>query len=205
MVDFERETSQLKGVVIDPDLYLKVINHDLRKKILNRLFILSLEKPISKSTIAEDLNIGYHKMLYQLTQHLDYFWKVDYEKKVRGAREEYISPNWMNSVFCLLGGDAAVHILDPLANIYGKLADVGVRCDKCPDSQVEECMNFARSDPCIPQTEDVVKKREIILMVNERSTPYKPLDLFLICTLIKSLENEPCTINLDCNNFIKHQ
>ena len=199
------DSKQLKGVVIDPDLYLKVINHDLRKQILNRLFMLSLDGPISKSTIAQDLDIGYHKMLYQLTQHLGYFWKVDYEKKVRGAREEYISPKWINSVYCLLGGDAAVHILDPLANIYGKLADVGIRCDRCPDSQVEECMNSARSDPCMPQTEDVVKKREIILMVNERSTPYKPMDLFLICTLIKSLENEPCTINLDCKDFLRHQ
>jgi hypothetical protein len=203
MEDEVEDSGQLKGVVIDPDLYLKVINHDLRKQILNRLFILSLEKPISKSTIADDLDIGYHKMLYQLTQHLKYFWKVDYEKKVRGAREEYISPKWMNSVFCLLGGDAAVHILDPLANIYVKLAEVVVRCDNCTESQNEECMSSARSDPCMPQTEDVVKKREIILMVNERSDPYKPLDLFLICTLIKSLENEPCTIDLSCDKYTK--
>ena len=57
MEDFIEETGQLKGVVIDPDLYLKVINHDLRKQILNRLFVLSLEKPISKSTIA-DYKVG---------------------------------------------------------------------------------------------------------------------------------------------------
>ena len=143
-------------------------------------------------------------MLYQLTNHLNHFWKVDYEKKVRGAREEYISPKWLNTVYCLIGGDAAIHIIDPLANIYGKLSKVGVRCDNCPEEQIKECLASASSDPCMPQTEEVVKKREIILMVNERPSPYKPLDLFLICTLIKSLENEPCTIDLDCRHYLKH-
>jgi len=200
-----QETHNLKGEIIDPGLFLKVINHDLRKQILHELFILSMEEPITKSQIAEKLGLGYHKMLYQLTNHLNYFWKVDYEKKVRGAREEYISPVWMNSIYCILGADAAVHIIDPLANIYGKLSDVGTRCDNCDPDQVKKCWEKVKDEPCIPQTDEVLKKKQIILMVNDRFSDPTPVDQFLICTLIKSLENEPCEINLDCRDFLKRQ
>ena len=192
----------VKGVIIDPEVYLKVINHDLRKKILHELFKLSLSGPITKTEIADNLGIGYHQMLYQLNEHLGYFWMVDHEEKVRGTREEYIRPKNVNTIFCLMGSDGAVHIIDPLANRYGKVIKSGVRCDDCPQEQLKKCMELLKARPCMPQTEDVMKRKQIILMVNDRPSPYKPIDQVLICTMIKSLENEPCNISLECPEYI---
>jgi hypothetical protein len=202
MAESPSPTPHLKGEIIDPEIYLKVINHDLRKAVLHELFRLSVKGPIRKTEIADRLKIGYHKMLYQLMNHLDHFWIVDHEEKVRGAHEEYIIPKNVNTVYCLLGSDAAIHVLDPLADIYGKVAKVGVRCDKCDGEQIAKCMTVVKGKPCMPQTEEVIKKREIILMMNDRTMPYMPMDHFLVCTLIKSLENEPCSINLECPVYI---
>jgi len=193
----------LKGVIIDPGVYLKVINHDLRKKVLHELFKLSLKGPVSKNEVADNLNIGYHQMLYQLNEHLNYFWMVDHEEKVRGAREEYIRPKYINTVYCLLGSDAAVHIVDPLANLYGKMAKTGVRCDDCPKEQLKKCQETIKVRPCMPQTDEVTRRKQVILMVNERGLPYKPMDQFIICTLIKSLDNEPSAISLECPEYIE--
>lgn len=195
----------LKGEIIDPELYLKVKNHELRQNILNTLFYNSLEEPISKSVIANDLDIGYHKMLYQLTEHLDHFWKVDYEEKVRGAREEFISPQWHNTIYCLLGSDSLIHIIDPLGDLYGKISDVGVRCDTCPEEMVQSCLSKMGEDPCHPLTEEIFEKREAILKANGREAPYKPIDRFLMCTMMMSLDTQCCTMNLDCRNFVKHK
>lgn len=192
----------LKGAILDPEVYLKVINHDLRKKILHELFKLSLNGPISKTEISDDLNIGYHQMLYQLNEHLRYFWIVDHEEKVRGAREEYIRPRNINTVYCLMGSEGALHIVDPLANLYGKIAKTGVRCDDCPPEQLKKCQESIKVRPCMPQTDEVQRRKQLILMVNERTPPYKPMDQFLVCTLIKSLENEPSAINLECPEYI---
>ena len=192
----------LKGIVIDPEVYLKVINHDLRKKVLHELFKLSINGPITKNEIADNLGIGYHQMLYQLNEHLNYFWTVDHEEKIRGAREEYIRPKNINTVYCLLGSDAAVHVLDPLANLYGKLAKTGVRCDDCPQDQLKRCQDSIKARPCMPQTDEVQKRKQVILMVNERAPPYKPMDQFLVCTLIKSLDNEPSALSIECPVYV---
>jgi len=192
----------IRGVIIDPEVYLKVVNHELRKKILYELFTLSLQGPVSKADIADNLGIGYHQMLYQLNEHLRSFWEVDHEEKVRGAREEFIRPKGVNTVFCLMGSDGIVHIADPLANKYGKVLNTGVRCDDCPQEQVKRCMDFLKVRPCLPQVADADKRKQIILTVNNRPAPYKPVDQVLICTLIKSLENECCNNSLECPEYI---
>lgn len=204
MSSVEEELNILNGEIIDPEIYLNVVNHELRKEILHTLFLHSITGPITKAQIADSLDIGYHKMLYQLTNQLEFFWKVDHEKKVRGAREEYITPKHVNTIYCLLGSDARIHILDPLANIFGKVSEVGTRCDKCSKEQIDTCLKQMDLHPCMPWTDEYNKKKQIILMENNRTLPYKPVDNFLICTLIKSLENKPCELTLDCRFHSKH-
>jgi len=203
MQELNDNFQHLLGEIVDPEVYLSVVNHDLRKDILHSLFILSMTGPITKIQIAESLDIGYHKMLYQLARHLNSFWKVDHDRKVRGAREEFISPHNYNTVYCLMGSDATIHILDPLANVFGKISEVGVRCDDCPKKKVDVCREKILNEPCFKQTPEIFKKKTIILETNNRNKPYTPIDHFLVCTIIKSLENEPCQLNIDCKAFVK--
>jgi len=69
---------------IDPETYTSIVNHDLRKRILTKLYRSTRTSPISKQELADSLGIDYHQLVYQLNHHLRDFWTVKEEQKVRG-------------------------------------------------------------------------------------------------------------------------
>lgn len=50
-----------------------------------------------------------------------------FEQRRRGTREEFIAFTERNGVYISLGANALLYVLDPLANLFGKLSD-GTRC-----------------------------------------------------------------------------
>jgi len=184
----------IHGVTMDPQAYLKVINHNLRKRILNRLFVLTMDGPISKKQLADSLGIGYHELLYQLNEHLRDFWEVKYEKRIRGAHEEFIAPPYTNLIYVNIGTDATIHVLDPLANLFGTLRKVGTRCDQCSKRQIGRCIAYLRRQGCYPTDEEEEVKQREVLSANYRSDPLTPVDFILVCTALRTLERETCVV-----------
>lgn len=185
---------RIRGVTINPQVYLKVINHDLRKRILHKFFALTINGSISKKQLADALGIGYHKLLYQLNEHLRDFWEVKYEKKIRGAHEEFIAPPHTNLIYVNIGTDAMIHVLDPLANLFGTLRKVGTRCDQCSELQIGRCLADLRRQGCYPIDEEEGVKQRKVLKANYRSDPLTPVDFILVCTALKTLERETCVV-----------
>jgi hypothetical protein len=51
----------IHGLYLDPEKCMKVMNHELRKKILQRLHLLTIRGPISKRMLAEAVGVGYSR------------------------------------------------------------------------------------------------------------------------------------------------
>lgn len=185
---------ELSGEFLDLHISLKIANHLLRKRILHRLYELGIDGPITKKDLARDLNENYHRVLYQLNEHLRQFWTVTEERKVRGAREELIVPANPNTIYCNIGSDTVMNIIDPLANIFGRLNIVGTRCDNCSVEQQKQCMSRIVEQGCAVDYLKPGKKRDI-LAANYRKKPYTPVDHILVCTISHILDGEKCTIS----------
>jgi len=196
---------RIYGHYLDPKTCLKIINHDLRKRILHKLFVLTLDKPTTKEELAKALDIDYSKLLYQLNAHLKGFWEVKREEKRRGAREEFIAPPETNILFIMLGADSTVYILDPLANLFGKIREVGTRCDRCSNTQIYRCWEQIRGSKCFDFSREEVIKQRKLLEINSRSAPFTPMDWIIACTALRCLEGEGCVVEIaeDTCMFIK--
>jgi len=49
---------------IDPVVFTSIVNHDMRKEILNKPCRMALDGPVSKQALAERLGIDYHQLVY---------------------------------------------------------------------------------------------------------------------------------------------
>jgi hypothetical protein len=58
---------------IDPETYSGIVNHRMRKDILRALYRMTLNGSVSKKDLAEELEINYHQLVYQLNNHLREF------------------------------------------------------------------------------------------------------------------------------------
>ncbi len=190
--------SVLVSQSIEPEHYMKVIDHKVRQKILIALSYMTMEEPVSIIDLSEELGLGYHQLNYQLKNHLIPYWITRYEKKVRGAHQIFISPPHQDVIYFLLGAKSHLHIIDPLAGRFGKLSKVGTRCDECPPKQVQACLGCIKENPCMPQSTHLIEYRKSILLANSRPIPHMPIDYFLVCTVMKNLTQEVCMINLRC-------
>lgn len=186
----------IHGYYLNPETCLKVINHPLRREILHKLYTLTVKGPITKRNLADSLGIDYYELIYQLNNHLKDFWQVRYEKKRRGAREEFIAPPEVNAVYIMLGSGATIYMLDPLANLYGKIGEIGVRCQKCAPIQVDRCLEEISSQRCLDFCPEERQKLAKILEINSRRMPFTPIDYIVACTALRSLEGQGCIINL---------
>ena len=185
---------------LDPEIFLRIVNHPLRKKILHMLSLLTLEKPIAKKELAGVLGIPYTRLLFQLNKQLNGFWKIERERKKRGAHEELIAPVERNSVYVMLGSDATLYVLDPLANIFGKLSQ-GTRCRECSSDQLKKCLAVIDAHICFGFSPEDRKRQEKLLLANGRSPPFTPMDYILACAALRSLEGRPCAVRIadeDC-------
>lgn len=196
---------RIHGYYLDPKTCLKVTNHDLRKRVLHKLFVLTLDKPTTKEELAKALGVDYSKLLYQLNAHLKGFWKVKYEEKRRGAREEFIAPPETDILFIMLGADSTVYILDPLANLFGKIREVGTRCDRCSNTQIDRCWEQIRGSKCFDFGQEEVIRQRKLLEINFRSAPFTPMDWIIACTTLRCLEGKGCVVEIaeDICGFIK--
>ncbi len=188
----------LRGSLIDPATYMKVVAHPLRRKLLSRLAEASADGPVTKKQLAELLGVEYESVNYQLNRHLSDFWKVRELVKVRGAYQEYIAAEPPNAIYVNLGSGGTFHIIDPLAGLFGKLGEVGTRCDRCarPALERQQCLEGAMAQECFAIDEKERSRMEALLEQNGRHGPLTPVDHMLSCAVIKGMENKQCVLVL---------
>ena len=98
---------------IDPEAYSGIVNHKMRKDILRALYRMALNGPVSKQELADELEIDYQQLVYQLNNHLREFWTVMEELKKRGTRMELIAPSKPYSILHIPGEGAKDLCLRP--------------------------------------------------------------------------------------------
>jgi hypothetical protein len=182
--------------LINPDSYQKVISHELRKKILNKLFWLSLNQPITKRQLSKAVNLGYESLCYQLNEHLKDFWEVKKTEKIRGAHQEYIAPKYPNTIFINVGEGGIIFIIDPLANLIGRISTVGTRCEMCSTQQQKKCSDSLKEQKCFKLTQSDRIKFEQILENNNRKKPFSPVDNMIVYTA-KCLDKDGCEFDMN--------
>lgn len=182
---------------IDPVLYTSIVDHELRKKILEALYRHSLFRPVSKKELAGKLDIDYHQLFYQLKNHLSDFWCVGKEEKVRGTRRELIRPQNRNAVYITLGAGNRVYMIDPLGGRFGPVAKVGVRCDSCSEEEAATCLEFMKDSSFQMQ---VGEKERQLLGSNDRYVPFRPVDYALLSALREITEESSQTIVIPCGD-----
>ncbi|MBO3803234.1 MAG: hypothetical protein JTT11_05080 [Candidatus Brockarchaeota archaeon] len=194
----------IKAKYIDPKICIKVLNHRLRQRILHKLEVETVDGPVSKKELANAVGIGYLELVYQLNKQLKGFWEVKGERKKRGAREEFIAPPTLNAVYVMLGEEATVYVLDPLANIFGKMSD-GTRCDFCSGAQKAKCLERIKSEECFTFTPEEKRRLERLFAANKRIGAPTPMDRIIGCVALRSLEGEGCAVEVcesECH-FVK--
>lgn len=190
------ENCRMEIHYLDPETYTAVATHELRQKILTKLFKTAYEgKKITKQELADSLDQKYQQIVYQLTNHLKDFWTVVGEEKIRGTRIEYIAPVNVHAVYLCLGKNRNIFVVDPIAEIYGPLRDVGFRCDKCSVEEAEHCTKSLTEKGIVSKT--LSSNERETLSINMRSG-MRPLDLGLIESLKGLAYGNCCALTIPC-------
>ncbi|MCL1904721.1 MAG: hypothetical protein FWG19_01175 [Methanomassiliicoccaceae archaeon] len=187
---------KMEIVCLDPETYMGIHDHETRQRILTTLFRMARTGAnITKQDIADRLGLKYQQLSYQMCDHLSSFWKVAEEKKVRGARMEYIVPCDPDAVYIAIGKDRKIYVIDPLAELFGPLSDVGLRCDLCSENDRGECMSSLIKKKIIP--ENMTDAETEMLTVNNRISP-TPLDAGVVETLKGLVAGNQCVLTIPC-------
>ncbi|KQM10904.1 MAG: hypothetical protein ACOX10_03995 [Candidatus Methanomethylophilaceae archaeon] len=187
---------QMEIIYMDPTTYTAVSDHEMRQAILGELFRSCRKgRKITKQDLADALDIKYQQLVYQLSNHLQDFWKVVGEKKVRGTRMEYIAPSNPHGIYICLGKDRRIYMVDPLAEIYGPLDEVGLRCDKCSVEEAEHCMASLVEKRIVPRDLGISERET--LSSNKRSG-LRPLDRGIIEALKGVAFGDRCVLVIPC-------
>ena len=187
---------RMELVHMDPETYTAIATHELRQAILTRLFRSTYNgEPVTKQQLADSLDIKYQQLVYQLSSHLQDFWTVVREEKVRGTRMEYIAPTNPNAVYISVGKDRRIFLVDPMAGLYGPLDVVGARCDSCSVDEAEHCVRSLIDKGIIP-AELTTSERET-LSKNKRSG-LRPLDRGFIESLKGLAAGNSCVLTIPC-------
>ena len=190
------ESCRIEIQYMDPDTYTAIATHEMRQQILHKLFMESYSgHSMTKQELADALNIKYQQLVYQLMNHLRDFWKVVGEEKVRGTRMEYIAPENPHAIYICLGKDRKLYIVDPIAELYGPLSEVGLRCDKCSSEEAEHCVKSLVEKKIVPA--ELSQSERETLSLNKRSG-FRPLDRGLIEALKGLAAGERCTLTIPC-------
>ena len=168
----------------DPDTYSSIINHDIRKRILRTLYDSTKDAPISKQDLADKLGVGYHRLGYQLNNHLKDFWTVREERKVRGARMELIEPAKPSTVYIIFGKDNGIFMMDPASNRFGSAFAKRHQMrylftERC--GEVHVVGSFSCPGAAVPN-----EAEKGMLDPNGRKMPFKPMD-YAILSAIKGI------------------
>ncbi|HIJ00308.1 MAG TPA: hypothetical protein HA366_02100 [Candidatus Methanomethylophilaceae archaeon] len=198
------DSCQMEIVFLDPDTYTSISDHEMRQRILVGLFNNAFHEPITKQELADILKIKYTQLVYQLNNHLQEFWEVKKEEKVRGTRMEYIGPTNRNAVYLAIGAGGKIFVADPVAEIFGPVSEVGLRCDTCSAEESESCIRSLIENGF----NVVIDEGEVqTLERNCRFPPYRPLDLALITALRQMVAGETCHLTIPCESchFLRRQ
>jgi hypothetical protein len=182
---------------IDPETYSGIVNHKMRKDILGTLYRMTLNGPVSKEELAKELGVDYQQLFYQLNNHLREFWEVKQELKKRGTRLELIAPSKPNVIFISLGKEQRIFIFDPLANLFGPLLKVGVRCDICSDAEAQKCLKLMNTGCSCGSA--LTAAERAILKANGRKIKQRPVDAAIICALRGISNGQNCVVDIPCN------
>ena len=181
---------------MDPDVYTAVSTHTVRQSILNALFRMTYNSaPVTKQQLADEVGIGYQQLVYQLNNQIRDFWKVVKEEKIRGTRMEYIAPVNQDAVYMCIGKDRRIYVVDPIAELYGPLDEVGARCDFCSVKEAEFCVQSLIEKHVIPK-ELTVSERETLSM--NRRSGLRPLDRGFIEALKGIASGDGCVLTIPC-------
>jgi hypothetical protein len=186
----------IHGKILDPKNYMKVITHKNRQDILHKFHVLTIDEPITKYQLSEALDISYDKVHYQLNEHLNDFWEVKNTVKIRGAYQEYIAPKVTNTIYLNIGPENILYIIDPLAKLFGRLKDVGTRCDKCSPKTRSICIQDLETQAYLQIDPEERAKREQVLENNGRNQPFTPVDYMIVGTVAQSFEQEQITAQI---------
>lgn len=190
------ESCRMEILYMDPDTYTAISTHEMRQAILAKLFKEAYNgHALTKQELADSLGIKYQQLVYQLTNHLNDFWKVVREEKVRGTRMEYIAPENPHGIYICVGKDRKLYIVDPIAELYGPLSEVGVRCDSCSEEEAAHCISSLIEKNII--SEDLTQSEKDTLSINKR-TGLRPLDRGLIEALKGLAAGDQCTLTIPC-------
>ena len=190
------ENCRMEILYMDPETYTAIATHEMRQRILAKLFKEAYNgRFMTKQELADSLDIKYQQLVYQLMNHLRDFWTVVGEEKVRGTRMEYIAPENPHGIYICLGKDRKIYVVDPIAELYGPLSEVGLRCDSCSTDEAEHCIKSLIDKGIIP-SELSISERET-LSLNKRSG-LRPLDRGLIEALKGIAAGDKCTLTIPC-------
>ena len=187
---------KMELVYIDPDTYTAISSHKMRQEILSALYREAYNgRSVTKQELADMLAIKYQQLVYLLMNHIRDFWTVVREEKVRGTRMEYIAPSNPNAIHMCVGKDRRIYIVDPIAELYGPLDEVGARCDMCSVDEAEHCVRSLIEKNIIPK--DLTHSERETLSMNKRSG-LRPLDRGFIEALKGIAVGDNCVLTIPC-------
>jgi hypothetical protein len=182
---------------IDPEVYTSIVNHPLRKELLHSLYVVCHTEPATKQQLADHLNVGYHQIVYQLNNHLNEFWQVVEEQKVRGTRMELIGPAHPDTIYITLGKGNGLFMFDPMANLFGPLYKVGTRCDLCSPSEARRCVEYATNQGLFKSS--LTETEQAIMIFNGRKMPMRTIEQAIIFSLRGVPEGNTFSIEFPCD------
>ena len=190
------EHCRMDILYMDPETYTSIATHEMRQAILTKMFKEAYNgHSMTKQELADSLGIKYQQLVYQLMNHLKEFWVVTGEEKVRGTRMEYIAPANPHGIYVCVGKNRKLYIVDPIAELYGPLSEVGVRCDSCSEEEYMHCVNSLIEKDIVPK--DLSPKAAETLALNGRKEA-RPLDRGLVESLRGMAEGNECTLTIPC-------
>jgi len=196
---------EMELVYLDPSTYMSISTHDMRQQILTTLFKYALNgKDMTKQELADLLDVKYQQLVYQLNNHLNDFWVVMREEKVRGTRMEYIAPAKRNAIYIAVGKDRNIYIVDPIAELYGPLGEVGNRCDVCSKEEFEHCVESLKRKNIVP---DKLSDAEMETLKLNKREELRPLDRGIVEALKGLAVGNNCVLTIPCEkcSFLKRK
>lgn len=196
---------RMELIYMDPATYMSLAEHTMRQQILTTLFKAAYNgEELTKQQLADMLDVKYQQLVYQLNNHLNDFWTVVREEKVRGTRMEYIAPSERNGIYIAVGKDRKIYIVDPIAEIYGPLDNVGCRCDMCSADEARHCIGSLIEKGIVPK--DLSNAERETLKLNDRDGT-RPLDRGIIEALKGIAVGDKCVLTIPCERctFLKRK
>ena len=190
------DNCRMEILYMDPDTYTSIATHEMRQAILTKLFKEAYNgHSMTKQELADALGIKYQQLVYQLMNHLREFWTVTKEEKVRGTRMEYIAPANPHGIYICIGKNRKMYMVDPIAELYGPLSDVGVRCDSCSVEEYQHCVSSLIEKNIVPVELNDTEKETLTLNGRKEA---RPLDRGLVEALKGLSAGNNCTLTIPC-------